>query len=361
MYKKKSFLIKIYSKNKSTLLKVLTSVKNVPTWVEYINDVPSDTNIILNESFDLIPDYIELNNKVDIYEISGDYPSGKKIYSGLISEIKPNLEGSISQVELVIRNISDPLKNIYFDNPVSGYLGDWVHTYSTPTEIKTIIENVITHYQNCDGNTFVYHDSSIDTTGVSIAYEFDHQKHIEVINTAIQFSNEGWHWFADSLGKITVREANTEADHIFTIGKDVEVISLAKTIETVINLVKVEWSGGTVEYYDSDSIAAYGVRAKFIQDTSIQDEATADKRAIKEVLDSLTPKITGRLRINSKYDLTSINVGDTCKLRNYRKNGSIFEDSMIIVSKPYNWDYAELELGENRSSFMRALSSYLKA
>lgn len=358
MIKQKNFLIKIYDSTGTTLQKTLTKIKNVPTWTEKLDNIPSDTNITLNEKFDVIPSYVDLLNVVKIYEISLDNPSGVLVYTGYISEIRPKLNTGGSEIELGIRHIGDLLSCFYFDDSGTGYTGDWTITYSVATEIKTIVEDIVDHFREEYG-TLVDYSDSIDTTSIQISYQYNQLKHIDAIIETVAFTDQAWHWYIDQAGIVHLHESSTTADHTFTIGKDVEVLELCKTVEKIENYSKVVAGAFTSNYSSPASIAIYNIRAKYTDDSAIQNQNSADKRAIKEIVDNLSSIVTGKLKVNSLYDLPSITVGDTCKLVNQNNTTSIFDDNMLIVGITRGWDYVELELGINRSDIARTLDLFL--
>ena len=351
----KSFLIKIYDDTGVTLQKTLTKVKNIPSWNVNLNGVYGDTSIELNESFDNIPSYATLNNIVLIYEVSDDYPTGKLVYKGYISEIRPSLRGSSEEVSLGIRGIGDLLKNAYLKNGAS-----YSKTYTT-TDISDVFEDIVDHFNTIYTAGFLSYVSgtTIETTGLSITYTVEEKKHIDALNELHKFCDPAWYWYVDATGVVYLKESSAGSDHTFTIQKDVEVIEPIQTVEKIVNRCHVIYTGGNTTVSDATSITNYGLREQVINDTNITDSTTAGYRATKVVTDNRNPKVTGKLRVNSSYDITTINVGDTCKLRNYNVSGSILQTEMLIVSVSYGWDYVDIELGENRSNIARILDMFI--
>lgn len=354
----KKFSVKIYQPDGVTLIKTLkpTEIKNFPVFNSQINGGFGQCIIDLNTQFDNFGAEISAGNIAKIYVMDANNPLGRLVYSGFISNFEPYLQAAIQGVKVNLLGLVSLLSFDYYKNGSSYTVA---HANEDPAVVmKAIIDHFNTVYT---GNLLGYDSggTTIDTVGEDITYTFADDKWIEAIKSTFENVPADWWWTIDQFGQLYLKPKPLTATHVFTIGKDLESASAQRNSEKIINKVQVRYvGGGTVTVTDAPSIAAFGSRGSIINDPKIQDLATATIQGQKEVDDNKSEKIRSKITVNSNYDIESIKVGDTCKIRNIAVGQTTFGDNMQIVSVAYNFDKVTLEL-EQLSTFATELESLI--
>ena len=90
----------------------------------------------------------------------------------------------------------------------------------------------------------------------------------------------------------------TVATHTFTLAKDIIDLNISTDESSVSNRLILEYAGGTEVYEDTASIALYGARETYKQDTRITNLTTADEYGANFLLQNKDPveKISLRLK-----------------------------------------------------------------
>jgi hypothetical protein len=312
--------------------------------------------IVLNLPFDDFGEGGNVNfmNRMEVYEVDASNPLGRLIYTGFMSGYKPVAKGSRDYVEITCLGVVSLLKLLLYK---SGGSFTVTHTAQDPAVIfKAIIDYFNTQYP---AGLISYSGGHIDNVGSSVTYTFDKKKCLDALTTTFTLAKPGWWWKIDGQGQVWLKQKPASATHVFTMGKDVEEASVDKTSETVTNQVRVQYATGNVDVTDAPSIAQFGLRDAYITDTQIGNAATATERGQKEVNDKKAEKIRAKLIINNFYDIETIAVGDTCKVKGVNKDSVLFSDNMQIVSVDYDPSSVSLELEEISTNFGNEMENFI--
>jgi len=353
----KYFLIKVYDSTGATLIKTIksTEILNEPSFKSVINGGFGECKINLNLPIDDFGEGTEIDYMtiVKIYEYDvTNHPTGILIYTGFVAGYKLYISGSVAGVELIVHGLASLLEFIYYK---SGSSYAPVHTGVDPAVIlKAIIDYFNTVYPS---GLIGYTALTIDTVGTNVSITYDKNKCYEACKKVKDVCGGAWYWKVDRDGQVYLKQKPATATHTFTIGKDIEALNIDKSSEDIKNFIRVEYTGGAnKEDSNAASITDYGRRDLIVTDTTLQDLATATQRVNKELTDNKDAKIKGTLTVNTKYDLESVKVGDTCKILNYKTGSILFDTNMQIVSISYSLSNVKLELAEISSSFGQAVN-----
>lgn len=204
------------------------------------------------------------------------------------------------------------------------------------------------------GDYLVYYTpTSIDTVGTNVSYEYEAKTWIDAIKETFDLVDPGWYWRIDQNAIFYLKQKPSAATNTFTIGRDIEEMNVEKSSEDVINKSRVSYNSGAsnLDVSDTASIDEFGTREVFISDDRITDATTATQRAEKPVNDNNDEKIKASMRVNSQFDIETIAVGQTCKIRNLNNDSQTFNDNMQIVAVTYDFEFAKLELEELTNFF----------
>lgn len=376
----KTFLVKIFDQDGTTLQKVLTTdrpevgsamhLKNVPTYGERINGIQGEMVLDVKAPFDDFEEgiSIEFVNIARVYAIvrddSGSTPSQTStlIYTGYISMYTPYIqEGGEEGVRVTLLGIGGLAALSTYGSSTAYSV---THTSDDPEDIgKAIIDSLNT---NWGGSLFSY-SGTTSAVGTNVTYVFTGLTHFDALKKTNELAGTEWWWKINQAGIYYLAEKPASATHRFTIGKDVVSLEVTKNSENVKNEVIIERSGGTrVAYTDATSQTTYGtgspatgVRTKIITDTNISDATTSGQRGNKELNDTKDAKTSVRATINSKYSLESIHVGDTASFRHFKNASTVLSDNMQIVGLQYRGDTVDLEFEDARLDFGKALDSFV--
>lgn len=360
---KKQYIAKIYAPDGTTLRRAFTTerptdnlphLKNDPNFSSRINGGFGECVLDLKLPFDDFDEgtTIDFMNVVKIYAITPTRPKGIQIYGGFISKYEPYIDKEEGVRVTALGFVSLTSFSFY----KNGTNFSVVHTENDPEAIgRAIIDHVNTVYTD---SLLSYSDDTTDTVGTDVTFTFEDQKWFDALKKVGELAGAGWWWKIDEQGKYWLKQKPSEATHTFTLGDDVVSLAAPKNSEKVVNDVQVRRSGDTAtDYSDTDSITAFGTRSKILTDSSIGDETTADQRGQKEVADNKDEKIQATIVVGAPYEIETIKVGDTCKVRGFRKANTFFSSNMLIVGVNYLGDTVRLELEEHGGNFALELRS----
>lgn len=359
MQQNKRFTVKIYDTDGTTIIKTLqpSVIKNVPSFTSQINGGFGQCVLDLNLPFD---DFGE-GSDIDFMYIAKIYvgdmanPLGRLVYTGFISAYQPYIEASRSGVKVTLLGMVSLLSFAYYKNGSSYTVA---HVTDDPADI---MKAIVDHFNGVYAGNFIGYDSgstTVDTVGVNVTYTFTEKKWLDALKDTFKLVSPGWWWVVDKAGQLYLKEKPTTATHRFTIGKDVESITVDKSAENVRNKVRVKYNGNVADDDDATSISRFGTREAIVSQDQVQNGATASQLATQEVDNNKVEKIKAKVVINLNYDLESIQVGDTCKILNLDVDQQTFNDNMQIVSVAYNFDKVTIEL-EEQTKFSIELQKFI--
>lgn len=353
----KKFLYKVYSLD-GTALGILNPKKvlTAPSFNEKINNGQGQCSITYNEPFDDFDStLIAPRNIVRIYAIdteraleTGDetYALGRLIYAGFISEFAPYFQGAENGIQITLLGLVSLLNFSYYKNGSSYVVS---HTGEDPADIfKAIIDHFNTVYPP---GLIGYSGGNIGTVGANIDYDFEDRKWLEAMEDIFDFSDANWWWRVNADGEVYLQEKAATPTHIFTIAKDVQDAYAYNNNEKIVNDLQFRDSGsGTTDFSDAPSQAAYGKSSTIVSSSGTSDSTAINQYGNKYIEENKDPAKRVKATINSKYDLESIRVGDTCRFQNLKLGSTVFDDNMQIVSLSYTPDKVTIYLEKDISA-----------
>lgn len=356
----KKYALKVYDKAQTLITTVNPNILlSDISFSSQVNAGQGELNIALEMDWDAPEAWTDPFNFVRVYVYEAQNPLGRLIYTGAITQRVPYINGTTEGVSLVCLGLVSLLSQSIYKNGASF---DVTHTAENP---QAIIESIIDNHQTLYG-TWVGYDAvagiraggQIDTFTSSVTYEYKKTNWAQAITKTVDLTDSDWFWYIDQGGDVIFREQSTTADHVFTIGKDVQELQAPENTEEIINSVTLKYNGGTTAAQeDSASITKYFKRERYEEENDTTDSATAISKAQRILNENKEPKIQVKLVLNSNYDFESIKCGDTCKLRNYAKNSPVITDNMRIVAMTYSPEFCTLELGGKRFDLAQTIKN----
>jgi len=311
-----------------------------------INSGLSDATIKLPKKFDNYgkDNEVDYNNQIEVYVFDKEKPGGQKIYSGYILGDKATVDTSES-VEVQIAGYVSKLTRDRVQNSSNQYK----FTY-TSAEHGAQIKKILDDYKlNNPAVDISYTDSSIVNTSLPArTLAVSTTEYLDAINAVAKMAGAGFYYFIDADNVFNFKAISTNPDHYFTFEKDIASISINRSIANTFN--ELLFAAGTTGYSNKDTASQieYGRLV-----TANQDNRYTDANSINSFISSYLevnkdPFVSLSLTIidsnyNKKgYDIESIQVGQTFKIRNYDGNSEL--DSLnIITNLTYNDTYITVE------------------
>ena len=339
----KKFNIIFFDKNNNYIKTIKSSyVKNSPQIKYKINLGASFCVIDFNLNFDKSKTELPLDflNIVEIWELDKNNKNGVLIFSGIISQKNPILSKGIENVKVFFLGIGAVLGR-------SNYV-DLNHNDITITteNHKTALENILLNFDQKYSSIITA--STIQDDGITISYEFKNKKWKDAINDIRELSGGGYFWRVNASRHFEFKKINLVADHVFHRGRDIDFMNKKDKIETIQNSVKIIYDGGTEYLENTQSINDYGECFVLIEDQNIKDSQTAQQRASQILAENKDLDYSFSVRINSNYNLESLQVGDTCQILGGLIDANIYPDLLQIVEIDYQVDFAVLTFGKIR-------------
>lgn len=356
----KKYQVKIFQSDGTTLINTINpnEIRNEITFSSRINGGFGALTLVLNRKFDDFNENVDIkaDNIVKVFEFDEVNVDPVLIYTGYISKYNPFLRGSDEGVEITILGLISFLSRDYYKSGTSYTVN--ITNIDVGAMARAIIDQVNTIF-----NLFTYTIGvTAKDTGVLLDKDFEKQKWFDAIRAVNALAPDGWWWKIDEQGVFYFLEKPSTTTHTFTIGKDIDQLEGEKDFETIQNFVTVFFggAGSGLDRSDSTSIATYGKHTG-IYDQSDLNATAAGEFADKKLADNKDPKINTRLRINTKFNIETIKVGDTCRIRNLNEDQETFSENMQIVSINYTPDFATLELEEIRTNFGIELENFISS
>lgn len=198
---------------------------------------------------------------------------------------------------------------------------------------------------NNQGGLVSYSTDTVETTGVSMYYDFNIATVKEIIDKALSVSPASYFYYVDpSDNTLYFKDRAITPDHIFKRGYELTSIALERTIDEMQNTVF--FSGGDsgsgenllVLSQNVASVTNYGKWTAQLSDNRVTVQTTAEKFAQATLDANSEPKYRLVVEVNdSKYDTSTISLGDMIKITN---NGNLLDEILLQVVektiKPYS-------------------------
>jgi len=306
---------------------------------------------------------LTLGNKIEIWiydEDSGN--DGVNIYKGWIEQQNPYIDGGIEYVDILCASLISKMKNDILKNSTQTTLFTIATAGLTTTsasitaaEIADVVKATIDLFKENNSNIDINYNPAgtdlIEDTTKEMQYTFEAMTYFDVIEKCRQIAPENTYWKITANGNIYFTIPSNEADHVFTIGKNIKKIEASKSLDSVKNIILI-WDGQHLglytKYEDATSVSSYGRRVKQLIDSNIKDQDTMDNIGNAFIEENKNPKVRITIEIidnneNDKgYDIESIEAGDTCRIVGIADDNDIFGNNMIIKEVIWKLDKAIL-------------------
>lgn len=341
-YIRKRYLIKVYNKTGTYLATWRTEIVSEITFRKTINSGLGELSIKLARKFDSFGEEsdVKIGNEVQVWVFDRDTTSsGVKVYSGEITGYEPTLEEAGEFVTIQCIGYIMTLER--------DVLKDGLNTTVTYNSYdpSNILKDVIDKY----AGRITYDGSSIDLTSTTVSYTFNTSTHLDAVKKCLELAPAGWYFFVDSNNKIHFHQKSSNANHTFTIGKDIRQVRLYRRGENIKNVVLFVGGGDPPlykEYISSGSVNEYGRRVYIMQDQRVTLAATAQIMAQSFLNNNDAVEIRNEITVidnngeeGKGYDIESIQPGQTCRVRSFGSDygPSLWDISQWDIDK---WDYA---------------------
>lgn len=361
--------VKIFDQDGTTFIRNISPAvdrRGFPTFTSKMNGGFSPVVLDFVDTFKF-DDFDEGNtvdfmNIVEIEAVDENNTLGRTIFKGFISRYEPYIRNNGDEGVLVnVLHLSNLLSASFYKNG-SNYTVS--HSGDDP---ETIVRAIIDHFNTIFGGSLLsYTDDTTDPVGTNVSIDFVDKKWFNALQETGKLAGTDWWWKIDATGVLSFLPKPSTATHTFTVSKDILTINATKDMEKVVNDAQVRRTGGSPDFSDGTSQVTFGTGSpatgkwsKIINESQLNDADAASQRGNKVINDNKDEKIKATITIGREYDLESIKVGETCKIRNFAKDNSFFNDNMQIVSLAYRGDVVVLSLGQEPVNFARELDQLI--
>ncbi len=337
MENQKSYNIKIYS-----LLGVFqktlpdTAIMSDVRFTSQINGWQWELTVSLALPIDTT--LVSYNNIVKVYE-SDENNNGVLIYSGVVTNIKRNSTDRWDIVDIRALGLASMMTWIFY------YSG--AYTFSKSYEASIIMKDMVDYFATQYPGIISYDANSIENTGLVSYITFEYAKCFESANK-IQSTTPFW-WHVDSSGKFHFHPSTWaigQLEHIFTVGYDIENISIEETTEDIVNRYILTYAGwSTYTANDATSQTAYWIHESRETNSDINDLTTATNTASAYVAKYKNPKRRITIVVNERYNIETIRPWDLVTVMNFSYSIS----SLQIQKIEYNSNKIIIELEQIQS------------
>lgn len=358
------FFLKVYDRSGASFRQTIPAerVISVPSIVREVGMPGSDLTVDLALPWDGTglgeADGINYSDLVRIYAVNPANPGGVLVFQGFVIEVRTAFTATENRASVRLFPLEAVLADALFKSGPSS----WTHAFSAKTA-AFIIGSAVDAANALQGGYFT---KNLADDGSSITATLDFVTHLEAIQAAAGFLDDTWYWRARPDGTVDLQQyADSVPTHRFTLGTDVDSLETIGSVLDLKNDVVVTWGSGptTTQYQDSGSQAAYGVRSERIQDSAIQDLASANLAGNGRLSQASAPVAKSIVTVNAGYPIETIMPGDTMVLRNLTPTGAqIFGEGVVrILRVEYDGALARLSIGDVIENFGREITESIKA
>lgn len=304
-----------------------------------INSGLSDATLKLPKKFDNYGKGVEVdyNNELQVFVFDKENPEGKKIYTGYMLGDTATVS-DLESVEIKVAGYISKLTRDYVKNASNQFK----FTY-TSAEHGQQIKNILNDYRrNNPGVDLTYTSTSIVNTGLPArTLAVSTTQYLDAINAVAKMAGANFYYFIDADNIFNFKQISTTPDHYFTFEKDIAEIKIERSIANTFN--ELLFASGTTGYSNRDTTSQieYGRLVDVKQDSRYSDANSINTYISSYLEVNKNPFVSLDLTVidsnyNIKgYDIESIQVGQTFKLRNYNGNDDI-DGLHIITHLTYN-------------------------
>lgn len=335
----KQYVYKVYS-SAGAYLSTWDDVISDHQLSEEINTVGSVMEIDVPRKADDFGEGLDIDyaNRVEVLVVDKEAANGLVIYTGYIA--KYNADYNSDTIHVTLNSYGADLGHIVMESTGDTTIA---HNSKDPSQI---IKDILDAY----GGDIGYTTGTIDMTGTTVSYTFNTNTVKEGIDKCVQLAPAGWYYYIDQATNLLhFHELSNTPDHVVELGRNIETLSIDKSIEPIVNTLYFS-GGGDPAFYKKytvpTSITNYGVRAFRYKDSRVTLETTADIIANRVLQGS--PEILVEVTIIDSnlndlgYDIESINIGETIKIGSSGIGASSLYDIAIYDTSPYDYDLTNL-------------------
>lgn len=193
-----------------------------------------------------------------------------------------------------------------------------------------------------------YTIESIEDSGTEVTITFKTNTIAEVINKGLELLPADWYYYIDpATNTLYVKPRPVNVDHVFTLGKDINTLTIKRDMEALVN--EAYFSGGGdpalfIKRTDQASLDTWRRGLTKLSDNRVTNEASAIILADSHVDRNKEPVYLITLTIPAKkYDIETILPG---QLAAFRNTGNFIDDlELQIFEKTYRKTEATIVLG----------------
>jgi hypothetical protein len=337
---RKHFIYRIYTPLGAYVETWSPEVISDPDFKININSGPGEMVVQLARKFDDFGEDVDvkLNNKVQCFVVDNDNVNGLLLYTGYISGYRPVIDEVKEYIEVTLFSYVGELSRMILRDAT----GNTTVTYNS-YDPSVMLRDIVDKYRAIGGN-LNYSALSVQNTNTSVSYTFITNTIKECLDKIIELCPVGWYYRVDPDGTIYLQPKNVLSDHAFSVGLEVERLRTFRRIEDLVNRVLFT-GGGTPalfrKYENTSSQATYGLYEKKVVDQRVTVAATASTISNRILDNQKDPEIRSTLVVIDNngpatrgYDLESVKVGQTFKIKNLKNS----------VSASALWDVAQWDV-----------------
>lgn len=274
---------------------------------------------------------VAFGNELRLYCFDNDQPAGVKIFCGYCSRYEPINDGFHDTLEVHFLGYHQILQNYMYENARGEtYLN--INNVDPAMMCKSVLDNAIA--QDSSPVSYIL-SQTLQMTGIVSSYQFNQNTASESMDAILALCPAGWYWYVDANKNFNLHPRSTQAQHTFTLGKEIFYLDADKRIENVIN--RIYFTGGNMGGGVLQNVQFNGVG---LSDATIKNDGSLYPLKVPT---TITVTITSA-QINLIGLGSGPNIGDTMTGLQSGATGVILN----IISAP---PYTTFVLGNVRGTF----------
>jgi len=309
-------------------------ILNKPTFSSSINSWPDMIKLEIAKEIDN-EDYKD-DMFIEITEYTDNNKVWRPLFGWMVESIPWTLSETRNTIGLECKWLHQMLSKVLYKSGTD-------YTFFKNDTVENILTDILSRFNWLQQRNPVNYNWFIGTEllkvwtiwNATVDMKFEDQTCLEAIISLFEYA---WFYFVVTPdGYINAGVVSATPQHNLTLRKDVQSLTIKKRdLSGIINHLVLEANGGTIkEYTDSDSITAYWIRQSYEKKPDINNDATQDSYGNSIILENKDPKREITVKVNSKYDLSSIYPGQTIKIRNLFAQQTITDTFELL---DIDWD-----------------------